>query len=93
MGKVEATRKSKLDSEKENRIRQALAAQESSDPPPTFRNLALEFGVARSVLCDRASRKRQNRRQAHEHQQKLPPGTEKALAKWCQDMDDSGFPP
>lgn len=93
MGKVEVTRKSKLESEKKERIRKALAARESRDPQPTFRNLVLEFGVAQSELCDRASGKRQNRRRAHEHQQKLPLGTEKALENWFQDMDDSGFPP
>ncbi|KAG0137914.1 hypothetical protein HOY82DRAFT_588848 [Tuber indicum] len=48
MGKIAAIRKSKADNEKEDRIRQALAARENRDPLPTFRNLALEFGVARS---------------------------------------------
>lgn len=78
-----------MDSENEDRIRQALAAWETRDSPPTFRNLAL----AQSVLCDQARGKRQNRWQADEHEQKLPPGTERALEKWCQDMDDCGFPP
>ena len=93
MARDKAAKKLKHAEEREDRIRRALKARIERDPQPTFRELALEFGVARSVLCDRASGNRRNRQIAHEKEQKLSPGDEKALEKWCQDLDDWGFPP
>jgi hypothetical protein len=93
MARIKSEKRAKQTIDKEDRIKRALIARKDRDPPPTFRDLALEFGIARSVLCNRASGKTQNTQVAHENQQKLPPGTERALEKWCQDLDDRGFPP
>ncbi|KAH0611005.1 uncharacterized protein H6S33_011432 [Morchella sextelata] len=76
--------------EREDRIHRALSKRAEYNTPWSV--LALEFGIAASTLNDRFNG-RKNRREAHQDQQKLPPSVERALKKWCQDMDDAGFPP
>ena len=45
-----------------------------------------------STLNDRA-RGGRSAQEAHEKWQKLPPGVERALMKWADMMEASGFPP
>ena len=77
-------------SEKEERIRAALLQRREEGTP--WATLALEYGIAGSTLNDRWKGARE-RRVAHSDQQKLPPMAEKALERWCQQLDDWGFPP
>lgn len=78
------------DNEREERIRAAL--QQRRDEGTPWATLALEYGIAGSTLNDRWKGAR-GRREAHSEQQKLPPMAEKALERWCQQLDDWGFPP
>lgn len=78
------------ESEREERIRAALLQRRDEGTP--WATLALEYGIAASTLNDRWKGAR-GRREAHSEQQKLPPMAEKALERWCQQLDDWGFPP
>ncbi|KAH8152133.1 uncharacterized protein LAJ45_03559 [Morchella importuna] len=93
MGRVRSrsTAAAPSQSEREDRIHRALAKKAETNSIP-WTTLALEFGVPASTLNDRYNGRR-NHREAHVGQQKLPPIVEKALKRWCQDMDDNGFPP
>jgi hypothetical protein len=89
MGKVKQ-RSGLSQAEREDRIRRALAKRAEFNTPWTV--LSLEFGIPTSTLNDRHN-KRRNHHEAHQSQQKLPSIVEKALKRWCEDMDDAGFPP
>jgi transposase-like protein len=51
------------------------------------------YGVSRTTLYYRLSGKRESRQKAHESQQRLITAEEKAVVRWCFEMDDRGFPP
>lgn len=51
------------------------------------------FGVSRTTLYYRLAGTRQSRQAAHEDQQRLTKPEEKAIVKFCFEMDDRGFPP
>jgi hypothetical protein len=90
MGKVKPQTGALTQAEREDRIHHALAKRAEFSTPWSV--LSLEYGIPASTLNDRFNG-RKNRREAHETQQKLPNAVERALKKWCEDMDDAGFPP
>lgn len=51
------------------------------------------YGIPRTTLYYRLSGARQSRVKAHEDQQRLTEPEEKAIVKFCFEMDDRGFPP
>ena len=51
------------------------------------------YGVPRTTLYYRLAGSRQSRQDAHEDQQRLTKPEEKAIVKFCFEMDDCGFPP
>jgi len=74
----------------EDNIAAALAHRDREGT--SFRTLALLYQVPSSTLADRA-RGGLSRQESHVHQQRLTPAMEKALAAWCKQLDDWGFPP
>jgi len=76
-------------SEREERVRAALLQRWEEGSPWAI--LTLEYGIAGSTLNDRWKKERE-RPVAHSDQQKLPPMGEKALERWCQQLDDWRFP-
>ena len=64
----------------EEKIQRALEKRDREGT--SFQDLAIEFGVPRSTLNDRA-RGGKSRQKAHEEEQTLPPAIEDALAKWA----------
>jgi len=75
---------------REERINLALAKRHKENVP--FKQLALEFNIPRTTLKDRAYGGATHK-EAHAHQQKLPPSAEKALEDWCKQPDDWGIAP
>ena len=78
--------------EREQKIKRALDEWRMKGIP--FRVLSLMYGIPHSTLrlSDRA-RGGKNRHEAHQHQQALPPSTERALEVWAWRIDRLGFPP
>jgi hypothetical protein len=74
----------------EDNIAAALAHRDREGT--SFRTLALLYQLPSSTLADRA-RGGLSRQESHVHQQRLTPDMEKALAAWCKQLDDWGFPP
>jgi hypothetical protein len=77
--RIKSERPAKEANDKERRIQRALLARSEREQMPTFRDLALKFGIPHSVLCDRTSGNTRNQQIVHENQQKLPPTTENTL--------------
>jgi hypothetical protein len=81
MGRVKP--RSSRSADKEDRIRRAI--EERAAHGSTLRELSLKYGVPRSTLSDRLRRIQQA--------MELTPLQEKALAKWFEQLEETGLPP
>ena len=74
------------------RIDNALAARNSRAPPPTFAQLAVEFGVPRTTIPHRA-RGRITRERGHQRRQKWSSEEEKVLASCIKQLQKTNCAP
>ena len=88
MGKVKPRTVDKREEQLQKAIKAVLGGLEGGVPA------AVEiYGISRTTLYYRLSCARQSRTMAHEEQQRLTGPEEKAIVKFCFEMDDRGFPP
>ena len=74
-----------------SRILEAVAYAKKH-PLVSRRRIGRDFGVDDTILRRRLTGTQKSRQEVHRHQQLLTKGDEKAIANWCCDMDDVGFP-
>lgn len=77
--------------EREKLIEKAMTHYRESGNSASLRISAETFGISWSTLRDRLNGA-QNRREAHRAQQLLNEDEEGCIVRWCQRMDDWGFP-
>jgi hypothetical protein len=83
--------KERQKNEREENIQSAIIHYKNA-LQPSMRALAEKFGILYSTLRDRLNGA-QSYQESHRHQQQLTEHEEKAIGRWCQKLDDWGFPP
>lgn len=86
MGRLKGRQKD----ERESHIKMAIEHYQNS-MDPSLRQSAEKFSIPYSTLRDRLQGAK-NRRDSHRRQQLLTEHEEKSIVKWCERMDDWGFP-
>jgi len=87
-----ARAKAQQQDEEESRVQEALRAIREGLEGGVAAAVEL-YRIPRTTLYYRLSGERKTRREGHIDQQRLTVAEEKAITKWCFDMDDRGFPP
>ena len=87
-----ARAKAQQQDEHESRVQEALRAIRGGLEGAVAAAVEL-YSIPRTSLYYRLSGERKTRREGHIDQQRLTVAEEKAITKWCFDMDDRGFPP
>jgi len=87
-----ARAKAQQQDEHESRVQEALRAIRGGLEGGVAAAVEL-YRIPRTTLYYRLSGERKTRREGHIDQQRLTVAEEKAITKWCFDMDDRGFPP